>query len=162
MIRSLRRISGFRDLGRICRRLVVIVMLCHYFLTFAYSDEGKQPFDIPEGLAIVSIKQVAHQSGVDIVFDPRVARTVKTPAILGFYSPRQALELLLAGTPLVVIQDEETTAFAVRYESGSTPNPHDQGELTLKPITNNQTESKMNKTTNKETGLNRRGCPIFS
>ena len=159
MIRSVRRISGFRDLGRICRRLVVIVMLCHYFLTFAYSDEGKQPFDIPEGLAIVSIKQVAHQSGVDIVFDPRVARTVKTPAILGFYSPRQALELLLAGTPLVVIQDEETTAFAVRYESGSTPNPHDQGELTLKPITNNQTESKMNKTTNKETGLNQ---PDFS
>ena len=124
----------------------MILAMCHYFVTFAYADESKQAFDIPEGLAIDSIKQVAHQSGVDIVLDPRGARTVKTPAIFGSYSPRQALELLLAGTPLVVIQDKEKTAFAVRRESGPTSNPNDQGELALKPITNNLTESNMIKT----------------
>ena len=118
----------------------------HYCVAWAYADESRQAFDIPQGLAIDSIKEVAHQSGVDIVFDPRVARTVETPAILGSYAPRQALELLLAGTPLVVIQDEETAAFAVRHESGSRPNPDDEGELALKPITNHQTESNMIKT----------------
>ena len=122
--------------------------MCHYFVALAYGDDGKQAFDIPQGLAIDSIKEVAHQSGVDIVFDPRVARTVKTPAILGTYSPRQALEMLLAGTPLVVIQDLETTAFAVRRESGINPSLDDQKELVLKPITDNQTKPKMNYTIN--------------
>lgn len=127
--------------------------MCHYFVALAYAEESKQAFDIPQGLAIDSIKQVAHQSGVDIVFDPRVARTVETPAIFGTYSPRLALELLLAGTPLVVIQDEETAAFAVRRESDSTPNPDDRGELTLKPITDNQTETNMIKTTIQDSGF---------
>lgn len=126
------------------RFLVLLVMCCSY-AAFASAENEKREYDIPEGLAIDSIKLVAHQGGVDIVFDPRIAQSVQTPAIRGFFTPRQALERLLAKTPLIVVQDEETTAFAVRREGGPAPNPDDQGELALKPLTNNQTESGMNK-----------------
>jgi hypothetical protein len=139
--------SIFVRIGRL-RHYVALLAMCCCFAASAWAEESKQSYDIPEGLAIDSIKLVARQSGVDVVFDPRVARAVKTSAIRGSFTPRQALELLLSDTPLVVIQDEETTAFAVRRESGTDPNSVDQGELVLKPTTNNQTEHRMIKSTN--------------
>lgn len=110
----------------------------------ALAEDGEQPFDIPSGVAIDSIKLVAYQAGVDIVFDPRVANAVQTSAVQGSFTPLQALQLLLEKTPLVVIQDEEATAFAVRREDGLSSDSNDPGELVLKPTTNDQTESDMN------------------
>lgn len=138
-------------MGRLNPLLALLAMCCSFAVS-AWAEESKQFYDIPEGMAIDSIKRVARQTGVDILFDPRVAQEVKTSAIRGLFTPRQALELLLAGTPLVVIQDEETTAFAVRRESGADPNSDNQGELVLKPITNNQSESRMKNTTNDTAG----------
>ncbi|MCB1122225.1 MAG: TonB-dependent receptor plug domain-containing protein, partial [Verrucomicrobiae bacterium] len=139
-----------------------ITLLLAYYLPFALlaaADTARFPFDIPEGMATESIKTVARQSGVDIVFDPRVTESVTTPSLRGNFTPRQALERLLAGTSLVVIQDEETTAFAVRRESGLDPNSDNQRELVLKPNTNNQTELSMNETTNDSSGASQQDNP---
>ncbi len=93
-------------------------------------------------MAIDSLKLVARQSGVEIVFDSRVVTEVRTPAIRGSSTPLQAFQLLLKGTSLAVFQDVETAAFAVYRKSGTEPNSNDRMKSSvLKPKAEDQTES---------------------
>ncbi len=106
-------------------------------------------FDIPEGNAIESLKAVARQAGVDIVFDSRVVGDLQTPAVRGSYSALEAFQMLLRDSSLVVIQDSNTTAFAVRRESGYAAASVDQGELAVKPTSDKErTDTDMTPTSN--------------
>jgi len=87
----------------------------------AHADFERRAFSIPKGPALESVRQVARESGANVLIDPRAARGVKTRAIEGRFTPLEALERLLEGTPLIVIEDERSLSFAVRRRPKERP-----------------------------------------
>lgn len=71
-------------------------------------------FNVPAGDAIETIKQVAQQAGIEIMFPAEVVRGVQTNAVQGEFTPREAIDRLLSGTVLYVVTDEKTGAMSVR------------------------------------------------
>lgn len=96
----------------------------------AGEEPGRQDYDIPEGPATRSIRQIALQSGANIVVDSQAAASVRTLALEGRYTPLEALERLLASTGLAVVQDASTLSFAIRARTPGQPS------ITAPPITN--------------------------
>jgi TonB-dependent receptor len=76
--------------------------------------EARKPFDLPAGRATETLKQFATQAGREIVFSTDSVGTVRTRAVQGQHTPRAALDLMLADTGLVAVQEQATGAFAVR------------------------------------------------
>jgi outer membrane receptor protein involved in Fe transport len=70
-------------------------------------------FDLPADTGDKSLSRFAVQAGVEVVFGSATAAQVRTNAVKGTYDARQALDLLLANTGLVVARDEKTGALTV-------------------------------------------------
>lgn len=85
------------------------------------ADTAKKSFDVPAGDAVRTLKQFAAQAGSEIVFSPEVVGAVKTRAVQGQLTPREALDAMLADTGLVAGQEQKTGAFAVRRKAGGEP-----------------------------------------
>jgi hypothetical protein len=73
-------------------------------------------FEVPAGDALRTLKEFAAQAGREIVFAPGGLDGVKTNAVSGDHTPREALGLMLAGTGLVAKVDPGTGAVAVRLD----------------------------------------------
>ncbi len=73
-------------------------------------------FELPADDASVTLKRFSEQSGEQIVYPVDRVRGVRTNPVTGEWSPRAALERMLAGTELRVVQDGDTGALAVRRE----------------------------------------------
>jgi iron complex outermembrane receptor protein len=80
------------------------------------ADSARKPFDVPAGPAEQTLKQFSAQAGVLLVFPTDLVRGIPTHAVRGDYPPVEALEKMLAGTPLIVVRDERPGAFAVRRD----------------------------------------------
>ena len=76
--------------------------------------EAKRRFDVPAGDATQTLARFAEQADREIVFSPAAVRGVQTNAVRGDFPPREALDLLVARTPLVVSRDTTTGALAVK------------------------------------------------
>lgn len=74
----------------------------------------KKPIDVTTGFASETLKNFARQTDREIVFSPETVGSVKTNAVKGEFSPKEALDVMLADTGLVATQDAKTGAFAVR------------------------------------------------
>jgi iron complex outermembrane recepter protein len=83
------------------------------------SEPVKKSFDIPSDTAPRALKQFAAQSGEQLLFSPSEVADVKTLAVKGLLTSREALERMLEGTTLVVAQDKSSGALAVRKETGA-------------------------------------------
>lgn len=103
------------------RRILSLLLAAFVFVTGSSraADAAKKTFDVPAGDAVRTLKQFAAQAGSEIVFSPDVVGAVKTRAVLGQLTPREALEAMLADTGLVAGQEQKTGAFAVRRKAGS-------------------------------------------
>jgi outer membrane receptor protein involved in Fe transport len=88
-----------------------------FFVAFAMSafaaEPAKRNFVLPAGDAAVTLKQFVEQSGEQVVYLVNTVRGVTTQGVAGELTPRAALERMLAGTPLVVVQDAKTGALSV-------------------------------------------------
>jgi hypothetical protein len=73
-------------------------------------------FNVPANTADKSLKQFSEQAGLEVVFSTRVTREVVTKPVKGDMTGRQALDAMLAGTGLIVIQDAKTGAFTVSLD----------------------------------------------
>ena len=73
----------------------------------------KQVFEIESGKATSTLPRVARQGHVDVMFTAKVAKGVRTNAVVGEFTPLEALETMLADTPLQIVEDRRTGAFAV-------------------------------------------------
>lgn len=82
----------------------------------AQENPGKKAYDIPADDAERALKTFAHQSGLEVLFVTEATQGVRTLAVKGEYTPREALDQLLAGTPLTATQSGPTGAFKVRRE----------------------------------------------
>ena len=90
-------------------------------LTSSAADATRKRFDLPSDNAAQAIKRLSEQSGIEVLFPSNLARDVRTNAVRGEFTPREALDQMLAGTGLVSAQDGATGALTVRRE-GSAPN----------------------------------------
>ncbi|MDI1319529.1 MAG: TonB-dependent receptor, partial [bacterium] len=82
------------------------------------SEPTAKKFDVPADKAPAAIKVFSQQAGVEVLFPTDAVAGVRTNAAQGEMTPRAALEKMVAGTGLVVVQDEKTGALGLRPEPG--------------------------------------------
>ena len=73
----------------------------------------KRTFNLPSGDAAVTLKQFATAAGTPIVYLVDRVRGASTNAVSGEFTPREALERMLAGSALEAAQDAATGALVV-------------------------------------------------
>lgn len=101
-------------------RTPVLLLLSLSLAVFGFAaDAAKKNFNVPADDAARALKQFATQSGEQLLFSPSDVSGVKTLAIKGSLTAREALEKMLEGTTLVVAQDKSTGALAVRKETAA-------------------------------------------
>lgn len=85
----------------------------------------RKHYDIPAGDAAQTLKQFVDQSGEQVIFLVDKVRGVTTRAVRGEFEARAALERMLEGTELYVIQDGPSRALVVnRGAPKPRPPPH--------------------------------------
>ncbi len=105
------------------------------------ATEAKKAYDLPSGDAARMLKRFSEISGRETLFAAETVRGVRTQAVKGEFGTLAALEQMLAGTGLVVMQDDKTGALAIRRE----PGPNGQGVAV-------ETNSHPGRTTRSESG----------
>lgn len=78
---------------------------------------AKTSFDLPADVLEKSVKRFAAQSGLEVLIPSDALAGVRTRGVRGEMTSRQALDAMLAGTGLTVLQDPKTGAFSVRKEA---------------------------------------------
>ncbi len=107
-----------RAFAPVCRLLLVAVLTLTALTSVAGAKDGTKPqFDIPAGEAADAFKQFSAQSGEQLLFSSSSLKGVKTNAVKGTLTSREALDLLVADTGLVVRQDDKTGAYSIRKET---------------------------------------------
>lgn len=96
----------------------------------AHADDlrTRRMFDLPSDDATAAIRRFSEQTGLQVVYPSDVSKGLRTRAVKGEMTPREALDTMLTGTGIRIVQDEKTGAFslaraALPNEPGATPNP---------------------------------------
>lgn len=100
-------------LSRRAPRLCLLLTLTFAFWLPVNAAESTKLFDVPAGEAVETLRLAAQQAGKEIMFPADTVRGVQTAAVKGEFTPLAAFNRMLADTPLMVVQDEKTGAFAV-------------------------------------------------
>ncbi|MBL9207288.1 MAG: TonB-dependent receptor [Opitutaceae bacterium] len=100
-------------------RLVGLMVWVALAVNPAQSAEpaGKRQFNIPAGVAERSLRQLSEQSGVEVLYPSEAVTGVRTRAVQGEMTPREAIDALLAGTALVAIEGRNSNSLTVRRET---------------------------------------------
>ena len=99
----------------------------------AAAEDSICVFDIPAGQAEGSLRSFSEQAHAQFVFSADKVKGVRLNALKGSYTPRVALERLISGTELCVVQDDKTGALTV-----------DRNRLPAMPIASTPTPNKQN------------------
>lgn len=105
-----------------CARL--LLALLGLFAAFATSvaAPSRIAFDLPEGDAIATLRLFASQSGLPLLYSGTAVTGLRTAAVHGRFTPRQALDRMVKNTGLVVAEDALTGSFALTLPaSAATP-----------------------------------------
>ncbi|MEX2044154.1 MAG: TonB-dependent receptor [Opitutus sp.] len=102
-----------------------VVLIATAFLLLAISPEviaaDRQTFDIPAGAAEATLRQFSAQANGQFVFSAGKVEGVRTHAVKGEFTAREALGRMVADTELRVVQDERTGALTVDRVASSPP-----------------------------------------
>ena len=98
---------------------LLLAALCSFALAVSAlgTEAAKKNFNLSADDAAKSLKAFTEQSGEQIVYPVEQMRGVKTAAVKGELTPREALDQMLKDTGLVAVQDEKTGALAVKKDS---------------------------------------------
>lgn len=102
-------------------------------------NETKRSYDLPRGDAAQTLRQFAKVSGTPILFLMEQVGGYQTNAIHGDYTPQEALDLLLAGTPLHLVQIEGQSGYLVTKRKAAGPREEVEIKARNKPNLNNAT-----------------------
>ena len=91
--------------------LLFVFSMCALFS--APAEAVRRSYAIAGGDAATTLRQLSDASGGEILFATEVVRGVRTNAVRGDYTPLEAARQMLAGTALMVTQDDKTGALAV-------------------------------------------------
>lgn len=84
------------------------------------AEPPPRSFDIPAGAGKTTLESFAKQAKVEVIYSADKVEGVKTNSVKGDYTPRQALEQLVAETGLVVVQDPKSGALTVTKPAPAT------------------------------------------
>jgi len=87
----------------------------------AHAEEQKRSYRLPRGEAAAVLAQFATECGRPILFMMDAVRGEQTNALSGTYTPREALDRLLAGTALVAVHDPKSGGFIVSRRAADRP-----------------------------------------
>jgi hypothetical protein len=104
---------------RLLRLVVVWAGVVFGSLGLAGSETPKTPFDVADGDAAETLRQLARQARESVVFPIDHVRGIRTNPVRGEFTAREAAERMVAGTLLFVSQDAPTGALTI----GRTPTP---------------------------------------
>ncbi|MBI5381583.1 MAG: TonB-dependent receptor [Opitutae bacterium] len=104
-----------------CRALLATGLFLLAALGLPAADTAPKTFDLPADLAARSLKNFSNQSGIEVLIRADLGGEVKTQAVRGTMSPREALERMLQGTTLEVVADPRSGALAVRAKPAPVP-----------------------------------------
>lgn len=93
---------------------LLAVLIFTLTLTLHAADAARRPFSIPAGDAAKTLETFSEQAGTQIVFLVEQVKGVKTNAVQGDLTPKEAIDRMLAGTGLVATQDDRNDAIAVK------------------------------------------------
>lgn len=115
----LRRITT-RPTGGVSRRGLLLALLCFLPVLAAAEDKpAKMDFDLPKGVAEVTLKLFVRQSGEEIIYLVDPVRGVQTSPVHGRMTAYEALRRMLAGTTLSATKDATNGALAVTVRSAT-------------------------------------------
>lgn len=87
---------------------------------FARDDSAmKLAFDLPADDAERSLKRFSARSGLEVLFVSEAATNVRTNAVKGDFTPREAIDRMLAGTKLAAKQAEKDGAMTIVSAAGA-------------------------------------------
>ena len=112
----------------------------------AATVEAKRSFDLPRGDAATTLRQFAASAGRSLVFVTDKVRGETTNSIRGEFTPREALDRMLAGSALEVAQDTATGALVVsrkRVAEVTPPAKMDERASVFAPQSKPKTMSRM-------------------
>jgi len=92
-------------------------------LVLRAATEPRRTYDLPAGDAATTLQQFSERSGREVLFAAGTVRGVRTNAVRGEYGAREALDLMLAGTALVAVSDEQSGALAVNRRGAPSAPP---------------------------------------
>ena len=88
----------------------------------------KRTFNLPRGDAATTLKQFAADAGTPIVYLVDRVRGITTHAVIGEFTPREALDRMLAGSALEAAQDTASGALVVSRKRTAEATPR-KGEV---------------------------------
>jgi iron complex outermembrane receptor protein len=80
----------------------------------AAAEAVKKDFNLPAGEAVATLKQFIAQSGEQLLFSSDDVAGLQTKSVSGSMTAREALEIMMSGSKLVVTQDKDTGALALK------------------------------------------------
>ena len=98
-------------------RRVIVLAFCAGLMAggvTGWAAEAKTAFDLPADVLPTSMKRFAAQSGWEVLLPGDDFGGVRTKAVRGEMTSRQALDAMLVGTGLSVLQDTRSGAFTLR------------------------------------------------
>ncbi len=125
-------------------RMLALGVLLNGLVLFAEAEETSRNYDIPEGKAIKTLKLAALQGEVDIMFAASVAKGVRTRSIEGEFTVSEALDHMLEGSSLSVVQDEDSGAFAIVRIAADKLDHESASRDSTTPIAEPRNTTKMN------------------
>ncbi len=99
----------------LCMRFAILVWFSLQITVAAlFADHPQIEFKLPADAAERSLRRLSAQSGVQVLFPTEISRGVRTRAFYGSCTLLEAVERLLAGTPLVAEFDGKMGILIVR------------------------------------------------
>ena len=101
--------------------LIILALAIGAWLTLAgvvRAEESTIEFNLPAGEATVQLLRFSDLTGREIMYAAEVVRGMRTNAVQGKFTVREAMDRLLAGTPLQMREDAKTGAFAIVKADG--------------------------------------------
>lgn len=115
--------SAHWSCDRLIRLACAAVFSLGLTISLAAAEAAKKSFSLPDGDAATTLKAFSQQSGEQIVYPVEQVRGVKTRAVNGEFTTREALNHMLNGTGLSAVQDEKTGALAVTRKAPAESKP---------------------------------------
>lgn len=97
------------------RRLLMLVVIAALASPTVHAEVSpeKRRYELAAGDAATTLRRFAEQSGEQILFVVPQVRGVRTQAVQGEFTAREAIDRMLVGTVLVVVEDTESGALMI-------------------------------------------------
>lgn len=96
---------------RVAIAVGLVVLLVPFASRAASTDRVE--FDLPAAEASTSLKRLAQQTGVEILFSHEMTANIRTRAVQGSFTVLEAAQHMLAGTGLTAEQESRSGALTI-------------------------------------------------